>query len=243
MRPASRPALPSPIPSSCCLASRRSSTCRSPGRAGSTCSRRQACAACSPPCTARPAGSRRTAMSSSTSGTRRRREGDGRRDGHHRRRPEAWLEAHVGHGLAVADRHLHAGADQGQPRRSQAPEAAVPDPCSTVRGRVPRDHAPARHDADRVAAVARRALAALDHRHGIFLDHHSSAHWPRTHDLEMLVESGTTVAHCPIVFQRRGIAMQSFGGYVAAGLISASARTPTRTTCWRRCAPSPSARA
>jgi cytosine/adenosine deaminase-related metal-dependent hydrolase len=54
--------------------------------------------------------------------------------------------------------------------------------------------------------------------HGIFLDHHSSSHWPATGDIDTLVESGTTVAHCPIVFQRRGIAMQSFGRYVAAGV-------------------------
>jgi 5-methylthioadenosine/S-adenosylhomocysteine deaminase len=54
--------------------------------------------------------------------------------------------------------------------------------------------------------------------HGIFLDHHTSSHWPRTDDLGTLVSTGTTVAHCPIVFQRRGIAMQSFGSYVAAGV-------------------------
>lgn len=54
--------------------------------------------------------------------------------------------------------------------------------------------------------------------HGIFLDHHSSSHWPATDDLGTLVETGTTVAHCPIVFQRRGIAMQSFGSYVEAGV-------------------------
>ncbi len=54
--------------------------------------------------------------------------------------------------------------------------------------------------------------------HGIFLDHHTSAHWPETDDLGTLVDTGTTVAHCPIVFQRRGIAMQSFGRYVAAGV-------------------------
>jgi 5-methylthioadenosine/S-adenosylhomocysteine deaminase len=54
--------------------------------------------------------------------------------------------------------------------------------------------------------------------HGIFLDHHSSSHWPATNDLDLLAETGTTVAHCPIVFQRRGIAMQSFGRYVAAGV-------------------------
>jgi cytosine/adenosine deaminase-related metal-dependent hydrolase len=54
--------------------------------------------------------------------------------------------------------------------------------------------------------------------HGIFLDHHSSTNWPPTDDLGILVETGTHVAHCPIVFQRRGIAMQSFGQYLAAGV-------------------------
>jgi cytosine/adenosine deaminase-related metal-dependent hydrolase len=54
--------------------------------------------------------------------------------------------------------------------------------------------------------------------HGIFLDHHSSTHWPRTGDLETLVDTGTAVAHCPTVFQRRGIALQSFGRYVEAGV-------------------------
>lgn len=54
--------------------------------------------------------------------------------------------------------------------------------------------------------------------HGIFLDSHTAAHWPGTGDLDALVETGTSVAHCPIVFQRRGIAMQTFGAYVAAGL-------------------------
>lgn len=54
--------------------------------------------------------------------------------------------------------------------------------------------------------------------HAIFLDHHSSVKWPATDDLGALVETGTSVAHCPIVFQRRGIAMQSFGQYVAAGV-------------------------
>ena len=54
--------------------------------------------------------------------------------------------------------------------------------------------------------------------HAIFLDHHSSVKWPATDDLGLLSESGTNVAHCPIVFQRRGIAMQSFGNYVAAGI-------------------------
>jgi len=55
--------------------------------------------------------------------------------------------------------------------------------------------------------------------HGIFLDHHSSAlNWPRRDDLASIINSGTTVAHCPVVFQRRGIAIQSVGGYLRRGV-------------------------
>jgi cytosine/adenosine deaminase-related metal-dependent hydrolase len=54
--------------------------------------------------------------------------------------------------------------------------------------------------------------------HGIFLDSHTSSHWPATDDLGTLAATGTTVAHCPVVFHRRGIALQSFGRYVAAGV-------------------------
>jgi cytosine/adenosine deaminase-related metal-dependent hydrolase len=55
--------------------------------------------------------------------------------------------------------------------------------------------------------------------HGIFLDHHSStANWPKRDDLSTLVGTQTTVAHCPVVFHRRGIAMQSFGRYAARGV-------------------------
>ncbi len=54
--------------------------------------------------------------------------------------------------------------------------------------------------------------------HGIFLDHHTSAHWPRTGDLARLVETGTAVAHCPTVFQRRGITLQTLGRYLRDGV-------------------------
>ena len=55
--------------------------------------------------------------------------------------------------------------------------------------------------------------------HGIFLDHHSSAlNWPRRDDIGSIVRSGASVAHCPVVFQRRGIAIQSVGGYLRRGM-------------------------
>jgi 5-methylthioadenosine/S-adenosylhomocysteine deaminase len=54
--------------------------------------------------------------------------------------------------------------------------------------------------------------------HGIFLDHHPWTHWPETDDLEALASTGSTVAHCPTVFARRGIALHDFGRYVRRGV-------------------------
>jgi cytosine/adenosine deaminase-related metal-dependent hydrolase len=54
--------------------------------------------------------------------------------------------------------------------------------------------------------------------HGIFLDHHSHTHWPRRDDLGTLLEHGTAIAHCPTVFARRGITMQTLGGYMRRGV-------------------------
>ena len=54
--------------------------------------------------------------------------------------------------------------------------------------------------------------------HGIFLDHHPWTHWPETDDLGALARSGSTVAHCPTVFARRGIALNDFGRYVRRGV-------------------------
>jgi 5-methylthioadenosine/S-adenosylhomocysteine deaminase len=54
--------------------------------------------------------------------------------------------------------------------------------------------------------------------HAIFLDHHPWLHWPTRNDLARLAETGTTVAHCPTVFSRRGIVLEDFGRYRAAGV-------------------------
>ncbi len=54
--------------------------------------------------------------------------------------------------------------------------------------------------------------------HGIFLDHHPWVHWSTRRDLGLIAERGVTVAHCPTVFMRRGIALQTFGGYLKAGI-------------------------
>jgi 5-methylthioadenosine/S-adenosylhomocysteine deaminase len=54
--------------------------------------------------------------------------------------------------------------------------------------------------------------------HGIFLDHHPWTRWPKTGDLARLAETGTTVAHCPTVFARRGISLRDFGSYRQAGV-------------------------
>ncbi len=54
--------------------------------------------------------------------------------------------------------------------------------------------------------------------HGIFLDHHSWVHWPTRTDLSRLAATGTSVAHCPTVFSRRGILFENFGRYRDAGV-------------------------
>lgn len=54
--------------------------------------------------------------------------------------------------------------------------------------------------------------------HGIFLNDHPWVHWPQARDFEMLAESGVAVAHCPGVFQRRGIALNTLGRYRRAGI-------------------------
>ena len=54
--------------------------------------------------------------------------------------------------------------------------------------------------------------------HGIFLDDHPSTQWHTDRDLSRLAETGTTVAHCPTVFARRGITLKDFGRYRRAGV-------------------------
>lgn len=54
--------------------------------------------------------------------------------------------------------------------------------------------------------------------HGIFLDDHPSTPWHTRRDLGILAETGTTVAHCPTVFARRGITLKDFGRYRRAGV-------------------------
>ena len=54
--------------------------------------------------------------------------------------------------------------------------------------------------------------------HGIFLDDHPSTRWHTDTDVKRLAETGTTVAHCPTVFARRGITLKDFGRYRRAGV-------------------------
>jgi cytosine/adenosine deaminase-related metal-dependent hydrolase len=54
--------------------------------------------------------------------------------------------------------------------------------------------------------------------HAIFLDHHPWLHWSSRRDLGLLAETGTTVAHCPTVFSRRGMMMVHLGAYLDGGV-------------------------
>lgn len=67
---------------------------------------------------------------------------------------------------------------------------------------------------DSMGLLSERAIIG----HGIFLDDHPSTPWHTRTDLSRLAETGTTVAHCPTVFARRGIALKDIGRYRRAGV-------------------------
>lgn len=54
--------------------------------------------------------------------------------------------------------------------------------------------------------------------HGIFLDHHPWLNWCTRTDMARLAETGTSVAHCPTVFSRRGVTLRDLGTYLVAGV-------------------------
>jgi 5-methylthioadenosine/S-adenosylhomocysteine deaminase len=54
--------------------------------------------------------------------------------------------------------------------------------------------------------------------HAIFVDDHPNTHWSTARDVRLLAESKTTVAHCPTVFMRRGMALCHVGRYLEAGV-------------------------
>ncbi|WP_411906972.1 amidohydrolase family protein [Rhizobium mayense] len=54
--------------------------------------------------------------------------------------------------------------------------------------------------------------------HGIFLNDHPFLHYPHADDFAVLRDSGAQVAHCPVVFARRGIAMNTLHRYRQAGI-------------------------
>ncbi|WP_299968963.1 amidohydrolase family protein [uncultured Roseobacter sp.] len=54
--------------------------------------------------------------------------------------------------------------------------------------------------------------------HGIFLNDYGHVFWPQAADFELLQGSGAAVAHCPTVFQRRGITMNTVGRYIRGGI-------------------------
>ena len=54
--------------------------------------------------------------------------------------------------------------------------------------------------------------------HCIFISGHSSVGYPGDSDLELLASSGAYVAHCPWVFARRSIILESLSRYLKAGI-------------------------
>lgn len=57
--------------------------------------------------------------------------------------------------------------------------------------------------------------------HCIYIDEHSATTYSDRGDLRLLGSSGVAVAHCPLVFARRGIGLESFDRYREAGVTMA----------------------
>ncbi|MFQ5874807.1 MAG: chlorohydrolase family protein [Dehalococcoidia bacterium] len=54
--------------------------------------------------------------------------------------------------------------------------------------------------------------------HCVLTNVHSATYYAAGRDLELLAESGASVAHCPLSFARRGVALESFDRYMKAGI-------------------------
>jgi cytosine/adenosine deaminase-related metal-dependent hydrolase len=54
--------------------------------------------------------------------------------------------------------------------------------------------------------------------HCIFASGHSRTSYPRLIDQEILRETGTSIAYCPVVFTRNAVAMESFGRNIRYGI-------------------------
>jgi cytosine/adenosine deaminase-related metal-dependent hydrolase len=54
--------------------------------------------------------------------------------------------------------------------------------------------------------------------HCLYVGGHSQTAYPFRDDLALIAESGATVAHCPVVFARRGLKLESFQRYRDAGI-------------------------
>ena len=77
-----------------------------------------------------------------------------------------------------------------------------------------------RHGVSPVQWMEREGLLGPDMLlgHALFLDHHSLVQWWTRRDLDILVETGTSVAHCPVVFSRYGQMMEDVGSYIRKGV-------------------------
>jgi len=54
--------------------------------------------------------------------------------------------------------------------------------------------------------------------HCIFASGHSKTGWPGQADQRLLAETGSSIAHCPVVFTRNAVAMESFGRNMRMGV-------------------------
>jgi len=77
-----------------------------------------------------------------------------------------------------------------------------------------------RHNTTPVQWAAQQGLLNKDTvlAHCILLDDHPQIRWHTSKDLDLIAQSGASVAHCPQPFARYGLAMDHIGRYLAKGV-------------------------
>ena len=123
------------------------------------------------------------------------------------------------HGRPGADRHLPRGLLQGGPCRRRK-KRGLPMQTHACQAVVEFHEMVRRHGKTPIEWLDSIGVLGPDLviGHGIFLNDHPQIHYPHGNDFERLRDSGAAVAHCPTVFARRGMVMNSIGRYMNAGI-------------------------
>ncbi len=102
----------------------------------------------------------------------------------------------------------------------EAKKRSIPMQIHTAQSLVEFNEMARRHGMSPVGWLS--SIGCLDRSvilgHCIFLDDHPWVYWPEKADIQRLSEAPVSVAHCPVIFARKGILLNSFPRYIMKGV-------------------------